>query len=202
MFLFAPDEGDAIQVVEGHAFTGGQRIPRRTDKKQAFAMDKDAHERGLLLVHPGDAQIHLAVQDHTQDLLRISHLQIDFDARIVPVVGADGGGHEVGSDYGGGAHGDLPLLERSKTAEDRIDLLMKFEELLGIGEQDLAFPCEPDSLAGAVKEPAADLGLQGADLLAHGRLGQKEFPGRLREAPHGRHLAECLELVDIHKNPL
>ena len=79
---------------------------------------------------------------------------------------------------------------------------MQFEELLGIGQQDLAFPCEPDSLAGAVEEPAADLGLQGADLLAHGRLGQEELPGRLREASHGRHLVKCLELVDIHKNPL
>jgi hypothetical protein len=135
-------------------------------------------------------------------MIGIPHSQVDFDPRELPVIGADDGGHEVGSDHRRGPHGNFTPLQGPEAAEERLDLLVQIEEPLRIGQQGLALPGQTDPFPGAVEEPAADLILQGADLLADGRLGQEELPRCLREAPCGGHFVEGLELVNIHKNPL
>ena len=167
----APDERDSVQLTEGDALPGGEGILWRTDEEQPFPMDENTLERLLLLDHSGDAQVHLAVENHPQNLIGVSHPQVDLDPRVLPVVCADDSGHEISADDRGGPYGDPSLLQGLQASEERLDFLMQSEEALRVDQQRLAFSGQADLFPRAVEEPAAYLVLQGADPLADRRLG-------------------------------
>ncbi len=179
---FETDESFAPQRGERNRAAGGQRMPGRADEHELVAPERDDFETALL--HGVRHQAHVAhVAQHVLvDPVCPVILHVDIDRAVGlqealqvrrEIVEADGVNRRDPQRAG---HDIAELLELGSQRVVRLD------DLLAVLVQNLALARQAKLLLAALDERRAELVLQGADLLAHRRLGDVIDLCRLGEA--------------------
>ena len=172
---------------------GGHRQHERLDLQRAQRQVVAGH-RG-----PEHPEVEAAVAQPT-GLRRGEQVGVDLERDLGQVAGEGAGDpRELGEGRRAG-EGDPEQAEPAvgDPADAAHAVVERPERAPGLADQELAGGREADLPRGAVEEPGAELGLELADRLGQGRLGDVQALRRSSEVPGLGHRGEAAQVSQLH----
>jgi hypothetical protein len=183
------DQRLAGQVGQPHLATVGQPVARTGDQDQLVGVQR---RRLDLRVTEGahDAELHLVVQHHLEDLLGGAGLDGQAHARMPGAEAGQRVGQDVGADGRRRAE-DQPAGDAAAQLVQALAAVAEgTDDVLGVGQERLPGVGEPHAAPGADEQLLAEVGLQRLKSGGQGGLGHEQglcgpaqvlAPGHLQE---------------------
>jgi hypothetical protein len=180
-------------LVEADRSVSREPVPRVGDENQPVLVERRRRDVGVSQ-RPHQAQVDVLAKDELQDLLGVSRLHADADARVGDGEALQDRGEHVRGNRGGRAQGEPSRAAALVRVHDPPPVRQAVERLDGVGKEHLARLGQPHAAGRAREELGVELVLQPLQAGRQRRLGHVERVCGAAHVARPCHLDECLDL--------
>lgn len=177
----AVDEGVGGEVAGGEPFVAGQRVAGAADHDQLFAGGDAGFDARVVGGGFDEADVHVAGGDAVLDVPRITHGDAGQHTGVLALEVLEDRRQPVAGNRRDAADVELAGEFASEFGDPGVELFRQVEDLLGVGQHELAGAGEADLAVTAFEQPGVEVVLELLDLEGDGGLRHVEVLGRPRE---------------------
>lgn len=181
---------------------GGERVTHRQGAHELLLRQQ---RRGELVaegvgIDRREDRVELVGADLREHVLLRALDEVDRDARVLVVEVGDDGVEVIQAGRPHAAEAQVPAQQPGDLVELVAQAVDLGDHALGVVQDEVAFGRQVDAATRAREERDAELGLQAAELLGDGRLGEMQLLTGLREGPVAGDRDDRSEVPEFHRD--